>query len=135
MSLVFLVLGVFTFPRVYLGPIPILKELGSLDTVAASWDSRDRYNLFRIDPTTNTVDVGWAPNVRGGVSALAIDAALRAPPGARVRVGAALDAEVGGVAHQDPALRADAHGRGIPGGRALSSKPASLSRCAWATVQ
>ena len=28
-----------------------------------------------------------------------------------------------------------AHGRGIPGGRVLGSKPASLSRCAWATVQ
>ena len=62
----------------------------------------------------------------------AVDAAPRAPAGAGVRVGAALHAEVGGVAHQHRAT--PAQGSGIPGGRA-GWAPSAFSRCAWGTVQ
>jgi len=67
---------------------------------------------------------------------LAVDAPARTEPGARVRVRAALHAEVRRVAHQHAALPAAeggrgrrAHGRGIPGGSAAGSKPPACSRC------
>jgi hypothetical protein len=97
--------------------------------------------------------------------ARAIDAATRAEPGARVRVRAALDAELRRIAHQHDALPAPCgarfaiararartrfarargggrggsicvdHGRGIPGGRVLASKPPACSRCDWGVAQ
>ncbi len=44
----------------------------SVDLTGTTWDDRELYNLFRIDVATNQIDLSWAPNVRGGVSALEI---------------------------------------------------------------
>ncbi len=76
--------------------------------------------------------VAQAVPLRDG--AIAIDAAPRAEPRARVRIGAALHREVGRIAHQHGATPV-AHGRGIPGGKDAASKPPAYSRCDCGAVQ